>query len=177
MDTSILFSGWDPVLRTVIVGIMSYIAIVVIIRVSGKRTLSSMNAFDFIVTVALGSTLATVLLSKDIAFVEGMVGFIVLIGLQFIVSLATARSQKVGRYVKNEPRLLFFRGVLLQDALSLERISTAELLQALRSQGVSSLDEVEAIIIETNGNLSTIRQVKGGDRSTLSNVAGYDRFA
>ncbi|RPJ54342.1 MAG: DUF421 domain-containing protein, partial [Methanobacteriota archaeon] len=158
------------------VGILSYIAIVVVIRVSGKRTLSSMNAFDFIVTVALGSMLATVLLSEDVDLVEGEAGFIVLIGLQFIVSFATARSKAVGRYVKNTPRLLYFRGDLLHEALTMERISTAEILQALRSQGISSFDEVEAVILETNGSLSTIRQVTSGERSTLSNVDGIDRF-
>lgn len=94
-----------------------------------------------------------------------MAGFIVLIGLQFIVSFATARSKAVGRYVKNTPRLLYFRGDLLHEALTMERISTAEILQALRSQGISSFDEVEAVILETNG-----------ERSTLSNVDGIDRF-
>ena len=67
------FDDWNGLLRTLVVGILAYIAIVVLLRVTGKRTLSKMNAFDFIVTVALGSTLATVLLSQDVALAEGEV--------------------------------------------------------------------------------------------------------
>jgi uncharacterized membrane protein YcaP (DUF421 family) len=66
------FDGWNGLLRTLIIGILAYIAIVVLLRVTGKRTLSKMNAFDFVVTVALGSTLVTVLLSQDVALAEGV---------------------------------------------------------------------------------------------------------
>lgn len=66
-----LFSGWENLLRTLVVGVLAYVSLVVFLRISGKRTLSKMNAFDLIVTVALGSTLATVLLSKDVALAEG----------------------------------------------------------------------------------------------------------
>ena len=62
-----IFAGWEPVLRTVVVGFASYAALIVVIRISGKRTLSKLNAFDLVVTVALGSTVATILLSKDVA--------------------------------------------------------------------------------------------------------------
>ena len=58
-----IFDGWLPVARTLILGFMSYVGLVILLRASGKRALSKMNAFDLIVTVALGSTLATVLLS------------------------------------------------------------------------------------------------------------------
>lgn len=81
-----LFSGWDSLLRILVVGVLAYVALVVFLRVSGKRTLSKMNAFDLVVTVALGSTLATVLLDKDVALAEGASAFALLIGLQFAVT-------------------------------------------------------------------------------------------
>jgi uncharacterized membrane protein YcaP (DUF421 family) len=67
----VFFSGWDSLLRTLVVGVLAYVALVVFLRISGKRTLSKMNAFDLIVTVALGSTLATVTLSKEVALADG----------------------------------------------------------------------------------------------------------
>ncbi len=70
-------------LRILIVGPLAYILLIVILRTSGKRTLSKLNAFDFVVTVALGSTLATVLLSKDVPLIEGVLAFAVLAILQF----------------------------------------------------------------------------------------------
>jgi hypothetical protein len=66
-----LFDDWSGLLRVLIVGTSAYVGLVTLLRFTGKRTLSKMNAFDMIVTVALGSTLATVLLSSDVALAEG----------------------------------------------------------------------------------------------------------
>ena len=69
------FDGWMTLGRTALIGTLAYLALVLLLRVSGKRTLSQMNAFDFIVTVALGSTLATVLLSSSVSLARGGAGF------------------------------------------------------------------------------------------------------
>lgn len=82
----IVFGGWDGAVRVVVAGILAYASIVVLVRVSGKRTLASMNAFDFIVNIALGSLLASLILSRDVPIVDGVAGFLVLLGLQFAVS-------------------------------------------------------------------------------------------
>lgn len=80
----IVFGGWDGAVRVVVAGILAYASIVVLVRVSGKRTLASMNAFDF--NVALGSLLASLILSRDVPIVDGVAGFLVLLSLQFAVS-------------------------------------------------------------------------------------------
>ncbi|KFC49981.1 membrane protein, partial [Halomonas sp. SUBG004] len=80
------FSSWESLGRTLIVGVLAYAVLIVFLRLSGNRTLSKMNAFDLIVTVALGSTLATVLLSKDVALAEGALALGLLISLQFIIT-------------------------------------------------------------------------------------------
>lgn len=76
------FDTWQGLGRIVVVGVLAYAALVIFLRFSGKRTLSKMNAFDLIVTVALGSTLATILLSKDVALAEGLLALLLLIALQ-----------------------------------------------------------------------------------------------
>jgi uncharacterized membrane protein YcaP (DUF421 family) len=107
------FNDWTGLLRVVIVGILAYLALVFLLRISGKRTLSKMNAFDLIVTVALGSTLATVLLSRNTALAEGIAAFALLIGLQYIITWLSVRSQRVAKLVKAEPSLLFSGGHFL----------------------------------------------------------------
>ena len=77
---------------------------------SGKRTLAKLNAFDLVVTVAMGSTLATALLSKQTTQADGVAAFGVLIGLQFVVTWLSVRSQWFGDLVRLEPRLLAYRG-------------------------------------------------------------------
>ena len=77
------FDGWSDILRVALVGGAAYLTLLVVLRVSGKRTLAKLNAFDLVVTVALGSTLATILLSKDVSWSEGAVALGGLALLQF----------------------------------------------------------------------------------------------
>jgi uncharacterized membrane protein YcaP (DUF421 family) len=65
--TTVLFSSWADLGRVLVVGPLAYVSLVLFLRVSGKRTLTKLNAFDLVVTSALGSTLATILLSKSVS--------------------------------------------------------------------------------------------------------------
>jgi uncharacterized membrane protein YcaP (DUF421 family) len=65
------FNGWESLGRTAVAGVVAYVSLIIILRFSGKRTLAKMNAFDLVVTVALGSTLATVVVSRDVVLAEG----------------------------------------------------------------------------------------------------------
>ena len=73
------FHNWEEIVRILVVGPLAYAALILMLRVSGKRTLSKMNAFDLVVSVALGSLLATILLSKDVSLAEGIAAFSMLI--------------------------------------------------------------------------------------------------
>lgn len=167
------FQGWSGLVRTAVVGILAYLALVTLLRVSGKRTLSKMNAFDLVVTVALGSTLATILLSQDVALLEGMVAFAILIGMQFVIAWLSVRSPTVSRLVKAEPRLLVYDGQLLHSAMRTERVVEAEVLAAVRQQGIAVLDAVEAVVLETDGSFTVIPRTDHADPAALQGVAGY----
>jgi len=131
-----------------------------------------MNAFDFIVTVAIGTTLASTILNSSVALTDGLTALIVLIGLQFLISWTSSRSKKFSRLMKSEPKLLCYKGELLLDALKQERIVESEIFQSLRSKGYSSLNDAEAIVLETNGNISVIGKIDTGSDSVLKDVSG-----
>ncbi len=156
MGMNDLFESWGGVLRVALVGTLAYAALVLVLRISGKRTLSKMNAFDLVITVALGSTLATVILSKDVALVEGIVAFALLSGLQFVVTWSSVRSSRIDRLVKAEPTLLFYRGSYLPGQMRSERVVEAEITAAVRQQGIASLEAVEAVVLETDGSFTVI---------------------
>lgn len=164
------FNGWESIIRIIVVGTLSYIGLIIILRISGKRTLSKMNAFDFVVTIALGSTLATVLLSKDVSLAEGMTAFMLLAGLQYIVALLSVHSVMFGKLIKSNPRLLYYDSRFLKDAMKAERVTKVELIQATRSSGYDSLDNVYAIILETDGSISILQKSEHTTSSTLSNL-------
>ena len=98
MDWSeMFFQNWSGIIRTVIVGTLAYAVLLLSLRDSGKRTLAKLNAFDLVVTVALGSTLATILLSESVALAEGVTGLILLILLQYVVAFFSVRSKAFAR--------------------------------------------------------------------------------
>ncbi|MDF1501340.1 DUF421 domain-containing protein [Roseisolibacter sp. H3M3-2] len=156
-----LFDGWRPILRTLLVGVLSYSALVAMLRMTGKRTLSKLNAFDLVVTVALGSTMATVLTSRDVALAQGIVAFAVLIGLQYAITWTSVRSRRVRTLVKSEPRMLARRGEMLPDAMRRERVTEDELRAAMREAGMDDLARVEVVVLETDGSLSVVERDVG----------------
>jgi len=134
-----------------------------------------MNAFDLIITVALGSTLATILLSEDVVLAEGPTAFALLIGLQFVITWLSVRTTAVPSLVKSEPTLLVIGGRLQDAALRDQRVSEDEVLQAVRQGGFGSVADVYAVVLETDGSFSVIGA--GPDRvddSALRNVVGWD---
>lgn len=154
-------TDWSDLLRVIVVGSCAYLALVILLRGYGKRTLSKINAFDFVVTIALGSILATILLSESVSLAEGVTALVLLMSWQFVFSWLASRSGRVRKILASEPRLLAHDGELLSSALRAERVAPDEVMQALRNHGFDHLAEVRSVILEPDGTLSVI----GRDRS------------
>jgi uncharacterized membrane protein YcaP (DUF421 family) len=169
----VFFESWSGVLRVIVVGALAYVALIALLRVSGKRTLSKLSAFDFVVTVALGSTLATVLLDKNVALAEGVAAFAVLIYAQYAITALSVRSRAVRKLVKSEPRLLAYRGKLLEDALREERVTAEEIHAVVRGGGYASLEQTGAVILETDGSMHALEFSVEGSNAALERVRGY----
>ncbi|MBV1691436.1 DUF421 domain-containing protein [Novosphingobium sp. G106] len=162
-----LFDTWQGLLRIVVMSAMSYPALILILRLTGKRTLAKMNAFDLVVTVGLGSTLATVILSKDVALVEGVLTFALLTLLQLAVALSARRYVLISRLVKSNPRILFCDGQFIEHALRDERVVRGEIEAAVRGAGIGDLAAVAAVVLETDGSFSVISRRSAGARTAL----------
>ncbi|MEL7068824.1 MAG: YetF domain-containing protein [Cyanobacteria bacterium J06581_3] len=180
MDYSIsksLFSDWANIAHTLVAGTLTYVGIIVWLRVSGKRTLSKWNSFDFVVTIAFGSILASVLLTKSTTFVQSMVGVGLLVALQFIITWLSVRSSVVQTLIKAEPHLLLFKGELRQATLKAQRVAEGEVLAAIRLSGYGSIESVDAVILETNGNFSVIENLDLSNASAMQDVKGFRQNA
>ena len=164
------FNDWSSLVRVVVVGILAYAGLVLLLRISGKRTLSKMNAFDLIVTVALGSTLATVLLSKDVVLADGITAFALLIALQYLITWSSVRWPYVEKLVKAEPSLLFFQGQFLEKTLRQQRVTHAEIHAAVRAQGMPRLEDVAAVVQETDGSMTVLKKADGKALTSLANT-------
>ncbi|MGQ7260593.1 DUF421 domain-containing protein [Vreelandella sp. V005] len=166
----VFFNGWGSLFRILVIGLLAYTTLVIFLRLSGNRTLSKMNAFDLIVTVALGSTLATVLLSKDVALADGAVAMGLLISLQFIITWTSVRFSWVRRLVTGEPLMLLYQGEYLPHSLRKARVTKAEVLSAIRGSGVSDVAAVQAVVLETDGSLSVVKREADSRHSSLERV-------
>jgi uncharacterized membrane protein YcaP (DUF421 family) len=165
MSDPVLFRGWQPIIRLILVGVPMYVALVTFLRFSGSRTLSTMSAFDFIITVAIGAVFGRALTATRVTLAEAVAAFALLITLQYVVTRLKVGWPFLNRVVTNPPVLLYFRGEFLRDAMHRERVAEAELKTAVRKNDFSTLAEVEAIILESSGEFSVIESV--GDETTF----------
>lgn len=166
------FNGWEEVTRVVIIGVATYVALVFLLRITGNRTLSKMNSFDLVVTVAFGSTLSSVLIDDSITLAVGIVAIALLIFLQFVVTWLSVRSRSISRLVKTQPTLLLKDGRFLQDALKKTRVTENEIRSSIRRHGYGGVELVHAVTMETDGSLSVIAQSNRGSASALGGVQG-----
>jgi uncharacterized membrane protein YcaP (DUF421 family) len=162
-----LFNTWEGMLRVLVAGVLAYCWLLIFLRISGNRTLSKMNAFDFVVTVALGSTLATVITSNDVPLAEGALALALLVGLQYLLTSLSIRSKAVEGLVKSSPRLLFRRGEFLREQMKIARVTDEEIRAAVRAGGSSPLRDVAAVVLETDGSLSVLAEVAAEDPAVL----------
>lgn len=166
------FDAWGDLARVVLVGAAAYVFLVVLLRLSGTRTLVELDAFDLVVTVAQGSTLATILLSSDVAWAEGALALVLLVALQLVVAWTTARWPASRKAVTASPTLLLWHGEVREDALREHRVSQGELRQAVRSGSSGDLSQVGAVVLESDGTLSVVPASSLGDASALADVPG-----
>ncbi|WP_053363137.1 YetF domain-containing protein [Bacillus sp. FJAT-27251] len=158
---------WNSIGRILVVGSLAYLGLVLFLRISGKRTLSKLNAFDLVITVSIGSTLATILLDKKVSLSQGLTAFFVLIMLQYVITKSSVASDTVSKLIKSNPTVLFLDGEYIKKNMDKERVKKQEILQAVRSQGLASMQQVKAVILETDGSLSVIKDTDTGEEDAI----------
>jgi uncharacterized membrane protein YcaP (DUF421 family) len=170
-----LFEDWSTLGWTLVVVPLAYLSMLVVVRISGKRSLSKLNAFDLIVTVALGSVLASIAVAPDVTLASGIAAFAMLTALQYAFGYLAVRIDRFQSVVKARPALLVRDGRLLEDVLERQRVARAEILQVLRQHGIGAVEDVAAVVLETDGNFSVITTRPAAEHSsTLEDVRGLE---
>ncbi|WP_420454267.1 DUF421 domain-containing protein [Rubrivirga sp.] len=173
-------SSWTELVRVVFISVVVYAFVIASHRVVGKRAASQMNNFDWIVTVAMGAITGSTILSESITLVEGLLAVFTLLALQYAVTRATVQWSWFRHAVQAGPRLLYYEGVPLKDAMKRERVTESEVLHAARDAGHRSLSEVSAVVLEADGTLSVLPTPDDGLGTAaaplLSNVNGLPDY-
>ncbi len=164
--TNWFYDGWPGIVRVAVAALIAYPTLILFLRLSGKRTLSKMNAFDFVITVATGSTMAAVILNDSVSLLEGTAAFVMLVGLQYSVAFIAARSRRFAEIIKGKPSLLLWDGRLDEAMCRRERITPPEVDASLRSAGLARRGQAQAVILETTGDLFVIPAEKADPEFT-----------
>ena len=174
----IIYDGWDGILGILVTAPVLYLAVIALIRVLGKRSTSQMNNFDWIVTVAIGSVFASGVILDSITLVESLLAVGLLATCQFALTWGMTRSDRLAKLVKPQPTLLLHRGELLWDNMRRERITEAEVLAALRENGIWRRQDAGWVIFETDATLSVVpleAEAALPDANALTGVAGLPK--
>lgn len=145
--------------RQALYAVLYYIGLVIVLRLAGKRLAGQTTTFDLVVLIQLAVVLQTTLLAKGAA--NAVVFLVTVLVLHRLVAQACARSPRLRKMLRGEPRPLVTQGVVLDDALKSEGMSRAELLAGLRKLGFASPEEVELAVLEETGHISAVRHEKG----------------
>lgn len=165
-DTTFLWNGWQPLIRILLIGSSAYIAIVLILRISGKRTLARMSAFDFTIAVAVGAVFGRTLTAKDLSISESLTAIILLAVLQFVFAYLEGRFTVFKKIFNTTPTLLYYKGEFIEKNLHSERLDKSKVIGAARKKGYACMDDVEAVILEIDASFSVIGRSETGKNST-----------
>ena len=143
---------WEFVLRAVVV----YVGVLVMVRLSGKRTVGQFTPFDLIVVVLLGTAVQNSLIGEDKSLLGGLLLAATLIALNWLVGLLSSRYRKVERIVEGEPVVLARNGKVFTNVLRRELISLDDFEEALRLNNIADASQVLIALLETNGGISVV---------------------
>ena len=147
----------DVVLKASVLTTITMLWIVLLVRINGLRSFSKMTNFDFVMTVGIGSLLASSSQSQTwLTFVQGLLAMAMLFVVQYCAARIRKASDKAESIMQNQPVMLMRDGVILEDALRETRVSRNDLLAKLREANVLHFSDVRAVILETTGDISVL---------------------
>lgn len=156
MNFTLFHTTWSTLLMVVIATTCIYIFLITLARIFGLRSFSKMSGFDFVVTIALGSMVANVIVNRNPPLLTSLVAFVTLFVLQMLTAKFRYKPANVSKYIDNMPLLLMKEAEIQEENMKKASVSHGELYAALRKAGVTKLGHVKAAVLETTGEVSVL---------------------
>lgn len=165
-----LFDGWASIGRIAFLAVASYVLLIAALRLAGAQALGKMSAYNLVITIALGSIVATVPLGTGVTLADGLTVIVIFLGLQRLLRRVLKMRPRWQRIAKNEPRIVVWDGVQLDEEMRVVDVTANEVRAAVRKAGYGTLDDVHAVVLENDGEWSVIGRSSARDLSTLSDI-------
>ena len=167
MDSSYFWTGWEPVIHTLLIGIVGYLVLVILLRGTGPRTMAKMTPLDFVIAVTLGSTFGRTVTAVDVSLAQAVAALVLLVGVQWALAGIRARWNVMRRVLDSPPVLLYYNDELQHRALHRHRLTEADVHTAARQSGQGSLADVQAVVLQQDGSLGVITRSAMGDGASI----------
>ena len=177
MDYSWLTTSWTAIIMVLVSAVGIYIAVIFFTRISGLRSFSKMSSFDFAMTVAVGSLIASAILTEDPPLLQAVIAMGALYALQIGIAKLRGVSPLVDNMVDNQPILLMKGPQILDENLKATKVTPDDLRAKLREANVTDYNQIKAVVLETTGDISVLHTVDSSlilDDDLLTNVKGWD---
>ena len=143
----------DSVLR----GLTMYVLLLVIFRIAGKRTLSEVTTFDFVLLLIIAEATQQALLGQDYSITNAALLILTLLGTDIALSLIKQRSDRAARLLEGVPLVLVEDGRMLRERMDKVRVDESDVMSAARQlQGLERLEQIKYAVLERNGSITIV---------------------
>lgn len=150
----------ETIIDIIIRSILSIIVLFLITELMGKKQISQLNLFDYIIGISIGSIAASLSVDDSINYVDGVIAIIVYGGIATIISIITTKSITMRRFFTGTPLILMSKGKILYNNLKKSRLDTNDLLQLARESGYYDISQLNYAILEPSGKVSFLPKAK-----------------
>jgi len=147
-----------PLLEKILRPILVYLALVVLLRIFGKRELAQLNPFDLVVLLSLSNTVQNAIIGNDNSVTGGLIGAFTLLAMNYLVVRFLFRHRRLDQVVEGKSTTLIQSGKVVHKNLARELLSHSELMTVLHRQGFSDVGEVEECVLEPSGTFAIKRK-------------------
>jgi uncharacterized membrane protein YcaP (DUF421 family) len=138
-------------------GIAVYVFLLIIFRVSGKRSLRNATTFDFVMLLIIAETTQQALVGEDASVTSAFLLIVVLVGTDIFLSLVKRWLPRLDRIVEGQPLVILRNGVPLRERMRVERLDEEDILSAAREQqGIERLEDIKQAVLERSGGISIV---------------------
>ncbi len=167
MDPNFLWTGWSPILHTLLVGTVGYLTLIILLRGTGPHTMAKMTPLDFVLGVTLGSAFGRVITAAEVSLTQAIAALVLLVAVQWVLGAARAKWRFVRGLVDSPPVLLYYDDRMQIRTLRKHRLTPDDVHAAARRSGYGSLVDIQAVIMFQDGTLGAIARDNMGDGSSV----------
>ena len=153
---SMSITWWEFILR----GIIIYVFLIILLRVTGKRQVGQMSPFDLVLLLVLSNAVQNSMNGGDNSVIGGMISAATLVAANWLLGFLTYKNKRAEALIEGRPELLIHNGKLFEKALVRSQLTRHELRSALRESGCADFEDVQAAFLENDGRISVIAKRK-----------------